>query len=380
LNILSTPIDDGACGLYRVSQPLKRLENLYNDVRVDFLTASHSANVVQKAIEMTDIIVVRQDKSKFIPHIKEMQMIYAKNGAKLPVKIVFDHDDNLFDVNPFNDSYRYSGLSEVKMSDVMDETWMEQHPNDKDEYLWKNGRDDFDLKRNQDGADRLIQNLKNSDMITAPNKKLCALYSMMSGVKKTAVLPNCVDFTHFMKDVGLKKKGIRVGWQGGSSHFVDYMSIRDDIFRIAEREDATYVHIGQQFQDMRRIGCADYNDWVPTPAHPYRLALMNLDLAVIPLAHFEFNYYKSDIKFVELSALKIPSVVANCEPYSDIVEHGVTGFLYNDIKEMDFYLTELIRNTKLREKVGQNAFEWCYENRNADKQAHLWKEAYDLLA
>jgi glycosyltransferase involved in cell wall biosynthesis len=51
------------------------------------------------------------------------------------------------------------------------------------------------------------------------------------------------------------------------------------------------------------------------------------DLAIAPLVDTEFNRCKSELKFLQYSAVGLPSLSSNCPPYSNIVKHGIDGIL-----------------------------------------------------
>ena len=81
----------------------------------------------------------------------------------------------------------------------------------------------------------------------------------------------------------------------------------------------------------------EFHNWVPTVAHPYKQALLNSDIAILPLKDDLFNRCKSAIKWVEYSSLGIPSVAVNIPPYSPEIEYSKTGFLYNNPEDFEDY-------------------------------------------
>jgi O-antigen biosynthesis protein len=87
------------------------------------------------------------------------------------------------------------------------------------------------------------------------------------------------------------------------------------------REDADWFH---------RIpvprGTANYPAfarWLATVAPGHAVALA-------PLRDTPFNRAKSDLKWLEYSALELPGVFSNITPYATSVEDGVTGLLVDD--------------------------------------------------
>ena len=71
-------------------------------------------------------------------------------------------------------------------------------------------------------------------------------------------------------------------------------------------------------------------------------------------------------------------VMTNLPALSEIVEHGVTGLLYDpgDIEALSKSIFSLIENEKLRQKLGQNAKSWVEENRTWENVIDGALEAY----
>jgi glycosyltransferase involved in cell wall biosynthesis len=123
----------------------------------------------------------------------------------------------------------------------------------------------------------------------------------------------------------------------------------------------------------------EFHKWVDTQAHPYRTAIADADISIIPLVDNEFNRCKSAIKFVEMGALKIPSVVSMVSPYKEMIDlkedNGV--FIENNSKDGWYMgITALIKDAELRKKIGQNAYDTVKENFDINTQKHQWFNAY----
>lgn len=79
------------------------------------------------------------------------------------------------------------------------------------------------------------------------------------------------------------------------------------------------------------------------------------DIFIAPLNHNLFNQCKSHLKFLEYSALGVPGVYADLDPYQEIVEHGVDGFLASSVKDWIVYLDKLIESPELRRRVAETS-------------------------
>jgi glycosyltransferase involved in cell wall biosynthesis len=55
-----------------------------------------------------------------------------------------------------------------------------------------------------------------------------------------------------------------------------------------------------------------------------------MDFALAPLVDTSFNLAKSDLKFLEYSAAKLPCMASDVGPYRGTIKHGETGLLVDN--------------------------------------------------
>lgn len=352
---MSFPVDDGGCGWYRVRQPFEMI-NLYSDSEAHVMDKEKDDMVmVAKALTNTDVVVLRQGGEVGVPYFKE----------KFPhLKFVLDIDDNMEIISPYSQHYGEYGTEEVKH----DGKW-----------LWRDGQGGFDLKKNREKIRSLIGFMKSVDLVTVTTEKLAEYVSQYTN--KVKVLPNCIDFRHWWKLPLKENKQIRVGWSGGISHYEDWYSIKKPLNDLMREFQFKLIMVGSDFSgivDDDNKHLVEVYPWLPFKAHSYRMMCLNLDFAIIPLANLPFNHYKSSIKFYEMSAMGVPSVVSNILPYKEDIDGVSWG--YNTPGEFKSCVTEaLVRSSKL-ELFGKQAQSYINEYFNAKTNTHLWLDAYsDLL-
>jgi glycosyltransferase involved in cell wall biosynthesis len=82
------------------------------------------------------------------------------------------------------------------------------------------------------------------------------------------------------------------------------------------------------------------------------------------------------IAVLEAMAMKKPVLATNIIGNKDIVVHNETGFLFNEIEELDHYL-ELLKDDKTRNQFGENALKRCHDlfdkNKNLKELAKLYQ-------
>ena len=63
--------------------------------------------------------------------------------------------------------------------------------------------------------------------------------------------------------------------------------------------------------------------------------------------------------------------------YKDAVKHGVTGFLANNEDDWFRYLSKLILNEEINNRIKQAAYNDILDNYNMEDHYHEWIEAYE---
>jgi glycosyltransferase involved in cell wall biosynthesis len=102
------------------------------------------------------------------------------------------------------------------------------------------------------------------------------------------------------------------------------------------------------------------------------------DIAIAPSAENNLFRGKSDLRWLEASALKLP-LVAHPDVYTDI-EDGVTGLLARTAEEAEEALLRLVDDPELRERVGTQAYEHVAGHRSATVTAEDWRAVLTEIA
>jgi glycosyltransferase involved in cell wall biosynthesis/prefoldin subunit 5 len=100
------------------------------------------------------------------------------------------------------------------------------------------------------------------------------------------------------------------------------------------------------------------------------------DIFIAPLEMNEFNRCKSAIKFFEYSALGAPGVFSDIDPYRQVVEHGVNGYLAASPQDWVQSLQRLIEDAGERARLAWQAQESIRKRWLLSEHAHLWRETY----
>lgn len=356
------PLNDGAVGKYRVIQPLSILDNEKNDVAI----RGHNlpGPLWDEVSHQFEVFVYQYPQLK--AHLDHIEFMSSDPHTLTVVEI----DDDPWNIDARQESYALFGTKEVKVNG---------------KWLYKDGKDGWDLKKNRERMGILAACLTKADLVTVTTpelKEIMTKHIKSAGNKAPhiAVLPNSVELQHY-DPVELKKDDIRIMWAGGYAHRHDLQLIIKPLQKILKKhKNASLVLAGNSWPEIEREFPKDRlkvnTAWTSFDAHPYRVKLLGADIAIAPLLDVPFNHAKSEIKFTEASALEIPTV-ASKTVYSKVIEHGKTGFVATTEDEWVEQVSALLDDAALRKTIGKNARKWVEENRDASKTAELWSEAYE---
>lgn len=354
--------DDGACGYYRVDLPIKTLSKK-GGIPVEKFQQGEGIRKLTEIIKQANILIV--------PRMCEMAFIeMSKSLQKEGIKIVVDHDDNMFEISPLSNHYKECGIEEVrvKTSDGSVVT------------LWEDGKN-IDLKKNRERTDNFKKALEVADMVTVTTDILSKVYKEYNDNVK--VLPNCIDMSLWQRLPLKPHEGIRMGWAGGSSHFEDWTILEDVLPDVMSKyPQLKLVILGQKFDGtLKKIpqDRIEFHGWVPTPAYPYKSSILDIDFSIIPLRDSKFNRCKSAIKWIEQGALEVPSVTSYVSPYKEIAteENGI--FIEdNDPQSWKEGIGIMVEDRLARSGYGLHAYQKAKEF-DIENKWELWGEAYESL-
>lgn len=364
---------DGACDFYRTVLPIYtsniRKEVQHRELWISNLLVTMGTEKNKFIDAMTaDIYFLQRINNSGL--IKKLRSFAEKTG--IDAKLVMDYDDDIFNVSPLSNHYVDFGTEEIKIQN-----------NGKIVHEWKNG-ENINIKENKERMEEIKKSISMVDMITTTNEYLAKIFREYNSNVK--VLPNCIDINSWNRLDILRKNTdeIRICWAGGHSHWEDLYLVRDSLKQIAQKyPNIKIIMVGYMPHSMQkdfRPEQFEFHQWVDTPAHPYRLAALDIDIAIIPIKDSIFNRSKSTIKWVEFSSLQIPCVTSYVPPYDaiqdfDDINKGI--FVSNNDERCWIKGIELLINdAALRKEIGRNAREFVIKNNDINTQYHQWIEAF----
>jgi glycosyltransferase involved in cell wall biosynthesis len=170
-----------------------------------------------------------------------------------------------------------------------------------------------------------------------------------------------------------RRSTVAIGWAGATGHRDSVEPWLKGVARVMrEAQDTRFISIGQPFASLLEPEFGQQRTMrVPfAPFDVYPAAMTLFDVALAPAGKGNFFRGKSDLRWLEASALGIP-LIADPLVYPEI-EHGVTGFHASSPEEMQALLRELVADADLRTRVGAAAHDHVVEHRTAQVMSADW--------
>jgi len=200
-----------------------------------------------------------------------------------------------------------------------------------------------------------VDQFRESDGLVVSTPYLGELYRKFNG--NIHVVENCIDTGLWHVHEKNKTEAVRIGWVGGGTHEEDHEIIKDVVFELLQEHpnlEFYFMHgVPHFFRDHERI---KYTlDFKPVDKYPKWVMKSAFDIGVAPLEDNNFNRGKSNLRWLEYSAMGIPTVASPLPHFRQSIKHGETGFLAETKDEWKYNLTRLIQDQALRHSIGSKA-------------------------
>lgn len=321
VSMFFTSGDESGCGLYRTKYPAEMLNKEWH---FGFPTKDERINTSQ---------VIQMQRATHEYFLKWIPMAQARGQ-----KIIYDIDDNLFEIPSYNPAYRpYKSA------------------------LLKTVKDIIGL----------------CDAVTVSTEPLKQYFLQKKIHHNVTVIPN---FLHHLPEYKEVDNGdiFRIGYHGTITHSGDFDSklifALNDVLK-------QYPHV--------QLTCMGYNP-LKIKEHPQvtfvpfvdvtefhdKLSSLDFDIGIAPLYDNAFNQSKSNIKILEYAYCSIPTIAQNVYPYKNTIDHGNNGLLIDNNKEWKNALCNLIENKQYRRELARNIYDKVDANFTYKNNGNLIDELY----
>lgn len=262
--LMAFPADLMGCGHYRVIEPFHAARRA--ELIDGYLGPDHYDPLDMAVFQADTLLLQRQ--------VTDAQIEYLRNYRRFfKLKLIFELDDLITNL-PVESHHKKSMPKDIALR----------------------------LRKGLELCDRFI-------VSTEPLKE--AYRGLIDDIR---VVPNRLDAGKWGTLQPQRRSGgkLRVGWAGGVSHSGDLALIADIVKATAAEVD--WVFLGMCLDEIRPY-VREFHAGVPTPDYPAKLASLNLDLAIAPIAENHFNDCKSNLKLLEYGILGFPVIASDFGPY-----------------------------------------------------------------
>lgn len=240
------------------------------------------------------------------------------------------------------------------------------------------GPSDQELKSNPGFLARMHALMRASHVVTVTTDVLAVV--MRDVNPNVAVVPNGVDL-NLWGDPAKRPSGdgttspIRCGYLLSANHVADGKVLITPWKKIAQRFPlVTFVlagafhwqlkeALGDRVEFVNGVSIQDYASFAKS---------LRLDIAVAPLTGTRFDQSKSNLKWLDGTALGVPMVMSNTGPYRASVRHGETGLLASDDRSWVKCIGSLVRDPALRQSIATAARAEVSNMWTNDHSADAW--------
>lgn len=145
---------------------------------------------------------------------------------------------------------------------------------------------------------------------------------------------------------------------GTKTHNIDFQEAAPAIIKVLDKFPNVRLRIIGQLDlpeifsrykgQVERFPTCNYYEYLAT--------LVECDISITPLENYIFNDSKSNIKYLEASMVKVPSVCSPRAAFTQVISHEKNGFLCETEDEWEVALALLVTSPKKRKEIGEAAY------------------------
>ncbi len=255
-----------------------------------------------------------------------------------------------------------------------------------DDLLWElpEGHPDKETHYYTDALLPMLVAAWTADGITVPSNGIKEYLSWLN--PNIFVLPNYLNLKLWaMRNPELSQsETVSIGYIGGDSHLPDLQMISSAILDILNSYQGRVKFTSWGLKPPDELRDHPLVEWhALTPGNYAAFAeycnQQHFDIYIAPLKNSLFNRCKSSIKILEYTSLGITGVSSDLDPYSEVINQGVTGLLADTIEHWEQHLKTLIDQPDVRLQVAKQAQISLSNNWLLSDHFDQWMHAYHSI-
>ncbi len=196
------------------------------------------------------------------------------------------------------------------------------------------------------------------------------------------VIPNAIDIPSYQPTINKSRDGFkRVLWMGSQSHTADMATVSEAIEELLAADDKIKMVIVGSLPECiddvfkEKPHRCEFNNFIkPVEKYIEFTTRLIADVAICPLVDSHFNCSKSNLKFLEYTAMHLPVVASNVRPYAESIVSGQSGIIADNGE--DFYngVTRLLNAKRTGRGMVKQARQFVQQHHNLNLTGSLWRK------
>lgn len=328
--------------------------------------------------ETSDVIF-----SSFVSDEENASRLWAQSQIK---PLVIDIDDDITCLDPMNPGAKFwNGNKDAK------DEWFEIPEGEETSPKWKAEAEAIGgtlilhpetgklciCKLKRSPQDVVFEQLRAAALVTVSTDRLKRIYEKYN--PNIVVSPNAIDFEVWPEPKRIIDGCVRMGLIGSNSHYQDWKFIAPVVKEALDANpnlklvfNSWFVAQGMKgdaLEDMRtKPQIPDFFKWtinhpqvemfsgVEVWDYPRWLADKGIDFMLCPLVANDFNRAKSNLKYLEMGAMKTPVIAQDLEPYNQDIRPGLNGLLASSPDSWLKAINRLAKDGLYRASLGSAAY------------------------
>jgi len=235
--------------------------------------------------------------------------------------------------------------------------------------------------------------MRECDAITVTTPELADVVREHVPGSLVYVVPNAIDLDMwdevlYERTTAPAKETVTIGWMASQSHLMDVPIVGEVLRDLMVKHAQLRLHfigwIGVEsfMGDMMRPfkDRIIYGDWVPVSQ--LGRSMSDFDIGILPLVDHPWNRSKSELKYLQYSALAIPSVASPLPCYLRAMGNNPnTGLIAQNNAPGSWYslLNTFIEDREFRRDMGAQARKAMYLNHDIRNQFYNWLDVFEKV-
>jgi glycosyltransferase involved in cell wall biosynthesis len=184
-------------------------------------------------------------------------------------------------------------------------------------------------------------------IVTVGNSYL-AQRAIKAGAKRVEILPTVINLDRYPLPPVYPERMLTIGWIGSPTTTKHLQTLESSFQAISKKQEIQVVAIGASEIAMTGVNLKIVRWQDSTEVQE----LQQLDIGVMPLLNEPWEQGKCGFKLIQYMAAGVPCIASPVGVNTEIIEHGVNGFLASTPAEWITAFQTLIDNPDLRKQMG----------------------------